>query len=142
MMKIGGAHASIDRSRAVCLARVLGRVDLATVGQLIEEIGGPDGAGQLIHVIDYSSALVEIADDELMRVAAAIAQRDAGEAIPAALIANSSQSAAFRRFSDIAGRAGVIANVFSCVESAQRWADTQAGVMSYWADCRRRLSSP
>ena len=139
-MKKAAYKAKIDRSRVVCVARVVGGLGLAELGELIADIGGPAGAGQLVHVVDYSAALIQIKRSDLLGVAGAVRARDGGEDIPAALIASRDQFDLFRDYAEIAGRNGVIAKVFMSADDAYRWASTQADVQRYWADCRRRQS--
>ena len=132
----------IDRSRVVSSAYVEGRLDLASLGSLVAGMRGAASAGQLVHVVDYSAALVEIAQDDLAGIASNISRMDGATEIPAALIASKAQMALFTDYARIAARSGVITQIFASRESAHQWASTQAVVIQYWNHCYRRLTSP
>lgn len=136
----GAASAAISRGRLVCDASVSGVIDLPTVGQIIRDIGGPNGLGQLVHVVDYSEAIVRISEHDLATVAGYVGARDGAEPIPAALVVSRGQLGLFGAYMDEARRFGVNVAVFASSAPALKWAERQVGVSQYWAECRRRAS--
>ena len=138
--RYGEARALIDRSRVVCVAKICGGLDLAGAQSLMGDIGGPAGAGQLVHVVDYSAALIKINPDELLRVAEFVSKRDGADSTPAALVVSDGQRGLFDAYARIAQAQGVAVKVLSSFDEAQRWAATQADVIGYWGQCHRALT--